>query len=87
MFIVYNGTKDKFEDARRYPLLQNMITTVPESQENDKVILSDETMESRKNVDIHHNRYPSNRFRKETWSGDFDKFYDSNSQVNTWVKK
>nr|XP_012234482.1 PREDICTED: uncharacterized protein LOC105679174 [Linepithema humile] len=83
MFLVYNKTKGKFEDGRRYLLLRLLTAQLSNTGE---VTLSSDSISDTVKLDIDRYRNPSNRFVKETWNGTSETFYGSNLYVNTWVK-
>ncbi|XP_012219455.1 uncharacterized protein [Linepithema humile] len=85
MFIVYNKTKDKFEDSRKYFLLKSI--EVEETNIN-KAILSNAHVDiGAINFDMNPYRNPSYSFTKETWNGTLETHYDLHNEVNQLLKE
>nr|XP_012234483.1 PREDICTED: uncharacterized protein LOC105679175 isoform X1 [Linepithema humile] len=84
MFIIYNKTKDKFEDSRTYSLLETMIA-VSGPNDTGEVMITDKKRTSAVTFNTKQYRNSSNRFIKETWNGT-KAFYGSNRDINTWLK-
>jgi hypothetical protein len=84
MFLVYNKTKGKFEDSRRYPLLRSITAKLRDTAE---VTLSGDGMTDTVELDMARYRNPSNRFVNETWNGTLEAYDGSNQEVNTWLKR
>ncbi|XP_012234196.1 uncharacterized protein [Linepithema humile] len=84
MFLLYNKTKDKFEDSQRYRFLQSVTANLTNTGE---VTLSSHRVLNKVKLDIDRYRNPSNRFVKETWNGTSETIYGSDLHVNTWLKE
>ncbi|XP_012219457.1 uncharacterized protein [Linepithema humile] len=80
MFIVYNKTKDKFEDIRRYPALKS--AEVVQTNITKAMFSSAHADSGALPLDINPYRNPSYSFTKETWNGTLETYYDSNNEVN-----
>ncbi|XP_012234488.1 uncharacterized protein [Linepithema humile] len=83
MFAVYNETKGKFEDSRRYPLLRSLCTQLTNPGE---VTFSSDRLSEVVTLNINRDRNPFNQIVMKTWNGTLKTFYGSDLHVNTWLK-
>lgn len=84
MFTVYNKTKKKFVDSRRYRFLRSITANLTNTGE---ATLSSHRVLSKVKLNIDRYRNSSNCFAKETWDGTSQIYYDSNQEVNKWIRE
>ncbi|XP_012234242.2 uncharacterized protein [Linepithema humile] len=83
MFLVYNKTTGKFEDSRKYPLLESLYVELTNPGE---LTLSSVISSNTITMNINRDRNPFNQFLKEIWNKTLGTFYSSDRNVNTWLK-
>nr|XP_012234220.1 PREDICTED: uncharacterized protein LOC105679024 [Linepithema humile] len=83
MFLVYNKTTGKFEDSRKYPLLESLYVELTNPGE---LTLNSFISSNTVTMNLNQDRNPFNRFLKEIWNKTFGTFYSSDRNVNTWLK-